>query len=123
MISVTAETKAIYDAYGEYGLKEGIVRPDGSKVGGGYFLKISPENYYEKVFQNNDFVYEKREVSGVDASESIFADSLGGLGKAKASRPADVEVTIDVTLEELYNGALKNIDYEIDEVKHDARTT
>ena len=29
--SLTAELKAIYDKYGEYGLKEGIIGPDGSK--------------------------------------------------------------------------------------------
>lgn len=36
---VTVETKAIYDNYGEYGLKEGCVTPEGNKIGGGYFLK------------------------------------------------------------------------------------
>ena len=29
--SCIAETKSIYDEYGEYGLKEGVVKPDGSK--------------------------------------------------------------------------------------------
>ena len=28
---IIVETKAIYDEYGEFGLKEGIVRSDGSK--------------------------------------------------------------------------------------------
>ena len=33
------DRKAIFDIYGEYGLKEGVTTPDGKKVGGGYFLK------------------------------------------------------------------------------------
>ena len=31
------ELRAIYDKFGEYGLKEGVVLPDGTKCGGGYF--------------------------------------------------------------------------------------
>lgn len=62
-----AETKAIYDEYGEYGLKEGIQRPDGTKIGGGYFLKKSPENYFEDYFQNTDWISDKRENDGSDA--------------------------------------------------------
>jgi len=41
------ETKAIYDIYGEYGLKEGCVTPQGDRIGGGYFLKTDPERYFE----------------------------------------------------------------------------
>jgi len=117
------ETRAIYDEYGEYGLKEGIVRPDGSKIGGGYFLRTSPENYFEKIFQDGDFLTESRENDGSDAISSLFNDGLGGLNKAKPGKPADVEVSIDVTLEELYNGAVKSVMFQIDEIRHDAKTT
>ena len=43
--------------------------------------------------------------------------------QAKPEKPQDLEVEINVTLEELYNGALKTFCYAIDEVKHDAKTT
>jgi DnaJ-class molecular chaperone len=61
------ETKAIYDEYGEFGLKEGVTRPDGTKIGGGYFLKKDPEQYFEEVLQATNFVASKRENDGSDA--------------------------------------------------------
>ena len=94
-----------------------------AKIGGGYFLKISPDKYFEKIFQNTDFLYEKRENDGSDAQTSLFGDGQGGLNKSKPKKAADVQVEVDVTLEELYNGALKSISYTMDEVKHDAKTT
>jgi len=55
--------KAIYDKYGEYGLKEGVIGADGSKyyqssnnllrletLGGGYFMKCNSNEVYEKEF-------------------------------------------------------------------------
>ena len=45
------------------------------------------------------------------------------MGQAKPVKPKDLEVEIEVTLEELYSGALKTISYTKDEVKHDAKTT
>ena len=86
-------------------------------------MKKSPENYYEDVFQNTDFISDKRENDGSDARESLFSDGYGGMGQAKPVKPKDLEVEIEVTLEELYNGALKTISYTKDEVKHDAKTT
>lgn len=35
------ERKAIFDKYGEYGLKNGITREDGKKIGGYIFLANS----------------------------------------------------------------------------------
>jgi len=42
------ENKAIYDIYGEYGLKQGCTTPEGAKIGGGYFMRMEPERYYEE---------------------------------------------------------------------------
>ena len=39
LFPLIVDTKAIYDIYGEYGLKEGCVTAEGKKIGGGYFLK------------------------------------------------------------------------------------
>ena len=41
------ENKAIYDIYGEYGLKEGCVTPEGKRIGGGYFMRMDAERYFE----------------------------------------------------------------------------
>lgn len=94
---MTAQHKAIYDIYGEYGLKEGCVTPEGSKsfrlkrvfgltfryilekIGGGYFLKADPERYFEQVLSSTEFVLEDRATNGSDVYQSIFSDSFGAL--------------------------------------------
>ena len=86
-------------------------------------MRKSPENYYEEIFQNTDFISDKREPDGSDARQSLFADGYGGIGQAKPSTPEDLDVELDVTLEELYNGVMKTISFTIDEVKHDAKNT
>ena len=62
------DSRAIYDTYGEYGLKEGVVTPEGSKltedsvmkltlicwnsekIGGGYFMRMASERFFDKYF-------------------------------------------------------------------------
>ena len=116
------QNKAIYDNYGEYGLKEGCVTPEGQKIGGGYFLKSDPEGYFEKVLSKTEFLLEPRAVNGSDAQQSIFADSFGGHNQPKAGKPENVEVTLDCSLEELYNGAVKQFEYSRNIVQHDAKS-
>ena len=92
------------------------------KIGGGYFLKMSPENYYELKLQSTDFIRDDRAVEGSDAKQSIFADSFGGLSQPKAGAPCDVVVSVDCTLEEFYNGSIKQVEFSRKVVQHDART-
>ena len=37
------------------------------KIGGGYFLKVKPENYFELYLQSTNFIQEDRAVNGTDA--------------------------------------------------------
>ena len=46
-------------------------------------MRKSPENYYEDIFQDTDFISDKRENDGNDARESLFSDGYGGMGQAK----------------------------------------
>lgn len=67
------ESKAIYDLYGEYGLKEGAVTAEGQKIGGGYFFKSMPEKYYESLMTAaGDFGFGADEVDGSDFQTSMF---------------------------------------------------
>jgi len=50
----TVELKAIYDKFGEFGLKEGVVLPDGSRCGGGYFRQKSANDIFEEEFSAVD---------------------------------------------------------------------
>jgi len=36
------------------------------KIGGGYFLKTTPENYYDLKLQSTDFILDDRAVNGSD---------------------------------------------------------
>jgi len=48
-----AEYRAIYDKYGEYGLKEGVIL-DGVKHGGGFFMERNSNDVYEAEFTSVD---------------------------------------------------------------------
>ena len=74
-------------------------------------MKMSPENYYELKLQSTDFIEEDRAVNGQDANQSIFADSFGGLTQPKAGQPSDVVVKVKCTLEEFYNGSIKQVEF------------
>ena len=52
----------------------------------------------------------------------MFADSFGALNRPASEPPKDAVVVVECQLEEFYNGSLKHVVYEIDEVQHDART-
>ena len=69
-----------------------------------------------------DFIASDRAVNGSDAQQTIFGDSLGGLGQKKAATPSDVVVEVTCTLEEFYNGSIKQVDYSRNEVQHDAKS-
>lgn len=117
------ETKAIYDIYGEFGLKEGCIGEDGKKIGGGYFMKMDSERYFEKILSSTEFILEGRAVDGSDAQQSIFADSHSGLAQPKAGKPEDIVLTVDCTLSEFYNGSVKQVEYQRNMVQIDVRTT
>jgi len=116
------DTKAIYDAYGEYALKEGIVTADGTKIGGGYFMKLEAQNFFEKQFCGADILKDTRAIDGTDIRPSFFADSLGGQGVAEKEAPENIDITLDCTLEEFYNGCIKQVEFERLVVKFDAKT-
>ena len=85
-------------------------------------MRMEPERYYEENLQSTDFVLENRDYKGGDVQQSIFADSQGGLNQRKSNKPVDVVVTVKCTLEEFYNGAIKQVDFTRQVVIHDAKS-
>ena len=83
---------------------------------------MDPERYWEIMLQNTDFIEESRAVNGTDAQQSILADSFGGLSEPQAGKPSDVVVKVKCTLEEFYNGSIKQVEYKRKVVQHDAKT-
>jgi DnaJ-class molecular chaperone len=115
--------KAIYDKYGEYGLKEGVVGPDGKIMGGGYFVKCNSNEIYEKEFTATDpWEYQDCFTEKMNYG-SMFAASVGGMQQKSEVVPQDIEITLTCTLEEFYNGSLKEIKFSRSVMKDNARTT
>lgn len=62
------QTRAIYDDYGEYALKHGIITAQGGKIswlllnklfiiekiGGTYFMQLNPESLFDKILGRKD---------------------------------------------------------------------
>lgn len=113
--------RAIYDKYGDYGLKEGIVS-EGKRTGGGYFLRVSPEVIFDRIFNSTDPWSEQPNLDGSDFRGSMFGDGFKGMNQKAAPKPHDVVVTLNCTLEEFYVGCCKAFSYSVDEVQHDGNT-
>lgn len=114
--------RAIYDKYGEFGLKEGIIDSNGQRHGGGYFMQQSAEAIYDRVYTSTDPWSETRDLDGSDMTGSMFGDAFRGLAHMPEKVPSDITVTVECTLAEFYNGSMKQVHYEATQVQHDART-
>jgi hypothetical protein len=59
-------------------LKEGIM-VSGQKVGGGYFMKVSPESIFDKIFNSINPWEDQDNLDGSDTRGSMFGDGFNGL--------------------------------------------
>ena len=85
-------------------------------------MKVAPEVIFDKIFNAINPWKDQDNFNGEDNRESMFADSFGAKNRPAHAAPSDSEITVECTLEEFYNGSIKHVHYEIDEVQHDART-
>jgi len=69
------ELRGIYDKYGEFGLKEGVMEA-GERIGGGYFLRCAPEAVFDKIFNATDPWAEQAALDGSDIRGSMFGDGF-----------------------------------------------
>jgi DnaJ homolog subfamily B member 13 len=66
---------------------------------------------------------EKSEEDGRDHYGSLLGDAFGGKNQPLLPAPADIEVTLECTLPELYNGCIKQASYSRNLLLHDGKTT
>ena len=59
---------------------------------------------------------------GTELEGSIFGTAFGGMNEPAAPRVSDIEVTVSVTLREIYNGSKKCVRYQRQVVGLDGRT-
>lgn len=118
-----SELKAIYDKYGEYGLKEGIIGSDGKKYGGGFFMKRQAQEIFDAEFTAVDpWEYQDRFTEGQNYG-SIFNNATRGAAYKAAKGPEDIVLVFNCTLAEFYNGSLKYQSFTRNILKDNARTT
>jgi hypothetical protein len=51
----------------------------GQKVGGGYFMKVSPESIFDKIFNSINPWEDQDNLDGSDTRGSMFGDGFNGL--------------------------------------------
>jgi len=113
--------KSFYDKYGEEKLKDGILIDGNFK--GGYRFGGNPEEVFEKFFgTNNPFAY-IIDNKGDEELGSLFGFAFGGLNYKGPTSIANLEVVVECTLNELYNGCSKKISYNRTVLNPDGKTT
>lgn len=90
---------------------------------GGYRYGGNSFEIFDRVFGSTNPFAEKLEDDGRDQYGSLLGDGFGGRNQPILPQPADISITLEVTLHELYNGCMKKVTYERQVLLHDGRTT
>ena len=108
--------KEIYDIYGHEGLKNGIIDKKG-KIKAGYIYSGNGHEIFEKFMGSANPFTLKGE------SEKGFFDEQICENKKNEEGLQPIDVDLECTLEELYNGCVKHIKYKRRVIGVDFRTT
>ena len=108
--------KEIYDIYGQEGLKNGIIDKKGN-IKGGYIYSGNGHEIFEKFMGTANPFTLKGE------SEKGFFDDQICENKKNEEGVQPIDVDLECTLEELYNGCVKHIKYKRRVIGVDFRTT
>ena len=109
--------KEIYDIYGHEGLKNGIIDKKG-KIKAGYIYSGNGHEIFEK-FMGTDNPFTLK-----DEYEKGFFDEAKEEDKnLNEDKVQNIDVNLECTLEELYNGCVKKINYKKRVIGFDFRTT
>ena len=108
--------KEIYDIYGQEGLKNGIIDKKGN-IKGGYIYSGNGHEIFEKFMGTANPFTLKGE------SEKGFFDEQICENKKNEEGVQPIDVDLECTLEELYNGCVKHIKYKRRVIGVDFRTT
>jgi DnaJ-class molecular chaperone len=118
-----ANKRSIYDIYGTETLRKGVIDKDGN-IKGGYNYGGTAYEIFEKFFGTaNPYALIKDPDRLDDEYGSMYSSAFGGkYAKEKDSLPP-VEVFLECSLEELYNGCVKKLVFERQVLNSDNRTT
>ena len=109
--------KEIYDIYGHEGLKNGIIDKKG-KIKSGYIYSGNGHEIFEKFMgTENPFTLKDEYEKG------FFDEEKDENKKIEKDGIQNIDVNLECTLEELYNGCVKNIKYKKKVIGFDFRST
>lgn len=116
--------KGIYDIYGQEGLKNGIIDKHGNIKGGYKYMGNGHEIFEKFMGTANPFALktdtEKERMS--QETSAAFEKSFGERKVEKDILPP-IDINLECTLEELYNGCVKTVKYNKRAISYDLRTT
>ena len=102
------EWKSIYDEYGEEVLKHGLPNSPNSLC---YKYSGKAEAIFEQFYGTNNPFSQPIDNDGTSVYGTMFGKGFGSLKETLPQRPVDLHVNCECTLEELYLGSKKVIDY------------
>lgn len=108
--------RSCYDQLGEFGLKQGGL--DGK---GGYKYLNNAEEIFQKFFKSDqilDTMFGMEDIEG-----SLFGSSMRGMESKPHPTPEPLKVILDCTLEDLYCGTTKNVEFKRIVLNSDRATT
>ena len=112
--------KEIYDIYGHEGLKNGIIDKKGN-IKGGYVYSGNGHEIFEKFMgTSNPFTLKGEAEKGFFDEKNKPKISISNK-KEEIIKPIDID--LECTLEELYNGCVKHIKYKKRVISFDFRQT
>ena len=109
--------KEIYDIYGHEGLKNGIIDKKG-KIKAGYIYSGNGHEIFEK-FMGTDNPFTLKD----EYEKGFFDEEKEENKKISEDKIQNIDVNLECTLEELYNGCVKNIKYKKKVIGFDFRST
>ena len=116
--------KRIYDIFGSEGLKNGIIDKHGNIKGGYKYMGNGHEIFVKFMGTANPFALKTEEEKEKMSKETsaAFESSFGEQKKEKDILPP-IDIDLECSLEELYNGCVKTVKYKKKAISYDLRTT
>ena len=115
--------KEIFDIYGKEGLKNGIEGKNGRKKNGYRFMGNGHEIFEKFMGTSNPFTLIRENEKKSKETIVIDAANANANIEKKECNEKDINIDLECSLEELYNGCVKNVKFTKKKICEDLRTT
>ena len=116
--------KGIYDIYGKDGLYNGIRDPTTNELKGAYKYTGNAYDIFNTFMETtNPYTIIRDNDRMDDAYGTLFSSANGGMAAPKVQPLKPIEVEFKCTLEELYNGTIRDLEYEAEVLSLNKRTS